>query len=267
MIQATKYPFLINYPILSKFSELTHFCTTRFGGVGEKQYGSFSITPFTGDNSEVVSENRKLLIDAVDVSDSNLIFPFQTHSDNVKIIDNEFLKLSYNDRFDQLNGFDALITIIPGICIGVTTADCVPVLLFDKVNKVIAVAHAGWRGTCNRIVQKTIVQMQQNYGSKAENIVASIGVSISPDVYNVGEELIEEFSKQHFETQKIFIKRTDGLFLNLWEANRLLLTESGVPNEQVEIAEVCSFTENEQFFSARKLGIKSGRMLSGLMLK
>ena len=155
---------------------------------------------------------------------------------------------------------------MPAICIGVTTADCVPILIYDPVNKAIAAVHAGWRGTNSRIVQKTIQAMQVLYGTHPENVLVSIGVSISPDAYNVGEDLLLEFENSGFPTELIFCKKEEILYLDLWKANKWLLTEMGVPVSQIEIANICSYTNADIYFSARKLGLKSGRMLSAIML-
>lgn len=258
---------IIHYPILSCFPQLLHFCTTRHGGVSSGSYGAFNISPYSGDSIENQQANLCLLATKLQILPQQITFPFQTHSDTVKIINSDFFRLSDSRKKTYLNGVDALITNLPYVCIGITTADCVPVLIFDKVNKVVAAVHAGWRGTCSRIVEKTIQQMAITYGTKPEEIFVSIGVSISPEVYNVGEELIAEFERGKFPVNEIFSCRNNLLYLDLWKANKWLLMQSGIPKNQIEIARVCSFTHSDKYFSARKLGIKSGRMLSGIMLK
>jgi len=274
---------ILHYPILSNFPELQHFCTTRHGGVSSGNYESFNLSPYTSDVAENQQANIKLLAEELQIPAQKIIFPHQTHGNTVKIITSDFLKLSEADRIAFLEGVDALITTIPSVCIGVTTADCVPILLYDSVKKVIAVAHAGWRGTCSCIVENTVKLMQSNFGTSPSHIVASIGVSISPEVYKVGVELVEAFEKQGFPVEEIFIKRNNHqhiqgenehqnehqneLYLDLWKANKWLLIQNGVPENQVEVAGICSYTNSNDYFSARRLGLKSGRMLSGLFLK
>ena len=258
---------IIQYPILSQFHEIEHFCTTRQGGCSSGNYASFNLSPFSGDNAENQKSNIKLLASHLQIPTSQIIFPYQTHGDKVKIIDSQFQNQFPAFQTDYLNGVDALITNQSGVCIGVTTADCVPVLLYDAENKVVAAIHAGWRGTCSRIIQKTIDLMTAAFGTIPEKVFASIGVSISPVVYNVGEELVSEFEKTGFPVNQIFISRNNQLYLDLWQANKWLLQSIGVPELQIEIAGICSFINSDHYFSARKLGIKSGRMLSGIMLK
>lgn len=257
----------VKYPVLEHFNEIVHFCTTRSGGISQGNYASFNITSYTGDKPGHQQVNLRKLIDFLEISPENLVFPVQTHSDNILLIDTEFYLLNEEERSLRLHGVDALITAVQGICIGVTTADCVPLLMFDSVNKVVAAVHAGWRGTCSRIAEKTLRKMTEIFGTNPTDVFISIGVSISPEVYNVGVELISEFEKQQFPVNDIFIRRHEQLYLDLWRANKWLLSEAGVPEHQIEVSGHCSYTQHELYFSARRLGIKSGRMLSAIMIK
>jgi YfiH family protein len=251
---------------MSKFKELTHFCSTRFGGYSIGNYGAFNLSPFTGDVPRNYQQNLQKLLHRFDIDQSRLIYPFQTHGAVVKAIDESFFNYSAQERVALLNGVDALVTNLPKLCVAVTTADCVPILLYDSKQRVVAAIHAGWRGTCARIVEKTIDLMKLNYGTNPIDVIASIGVSISPDAYKVGEELVTEFENHHFESSIIFKHTRQGLYLDLWAANKWLLEGCGVPSDHIEIAGICSFAQSDQFFSARKLGIQSGRMLSGIMI-
>lgn len=161
---------------------------------------------------------------------------------------------------------DALITRTPNVCIGVTTADCVPLLFYDPQKNVIAVAHAGWRGTCARIAEKTVKSFIEKYNSDPSDIFATIGPSISAEVYKVGAELIENFKNAGFDLSEIVKMKDEAFFLDLWKANHLSLENAGILSEHIEIAGICTFTQHEKYFSARRLGIKSGRMLNGIML-
>ena len=105
------------------------------------------------------------------------------------------------------------------------------------------------------------------YNCLPENILVTIGPSISAQVYNVGKELIENFKSARFEASEIFETRNEVIFLDLWKANRSSLLSAGIQPHHIETSGICTFTEHEKFFSARRLGIKSGRMLSGIMLK
>ncbi|MEA4851095.1 MAG: peptidoglycan editing factor PgeF [Paludibacter sp.] len=256
---------LITFDLLNKFSKIAHFCTTRQGGVSVGNYASMNMSPFSGDNVEHQSENLNLLKKKLNSTD--LIIPFQTHGTEIGIINEDFIQKNFAERADLLNGVDALITKEPNVCIGVTTADCVPLIFYDPQLEVIAVAHAGWRGTCGRIAEKVVKRMQEEFGTHPQHINVVIGPSISGTVYNVGNELIDNFSSAGFPVAEIFNTNNELIYLDLWKANQWLLESMGVPADHIQISEICTYTQHEKFFSARRLGLKSGRMLSAIMLK
>lgn len=262
----TNLPF-IDYSLFEKFPEILAFTTTRRGGVSSGNYESFNLSEFSGDDIENVSTNRKLLCEKIDISENSLITPFQIHGDFILAIDKNFLSFDEEQKISSLNGKDALMTNLKGICIAVSTADCVPLLVYDSVNKAIAVIHAGWRGTCSRIVEKTIRAMKSIYHSNPQNLLVAIGPSISPEVYEVGNELIPLFQKANFDVNQIFRIKEKKLFLDLWKANQLILLKNGVDESRIEIIGKCTCSEPETFFSARRQGIQSGRMLTGILLQ
>jgi len=258
---------VITYNLLDTYNEIAHFCTSREGGVSVGNYASLNLSPFTGDDELSFAENQHILCTQVGIDPECMIIPFQTHGSEIREIDKAFFELSTEDRRAYLNGVDAVVTRLPGIFVGVTTADCVPLLFFDPAKQVVAAAHAGWRGTCTGIVEKTISFMIEKHKSNPADILVAIGPSISVDVYEVGEDVVAEFKSAGFEISEIIEKRNNSAFLNLWKANQQLLEKNGILNNHIEISGICTYTEHERFFSARRLGIKSGRLLSGIMLK
>jgi hypothetical protein len=257
---------MITYNLLDKYKEIAHFCTSRNGGVSMGNYASFNLSPFSGDNTIDYSENRKLLCNKLGIDYEKLIIPFQTHGTEIRQINEDFFQLNDGQKSACLDGIDALITDQPGVCIGITTADCVPLLFFDPVKKVIAAAHAGWRGTCGKIAEKTIHTFIDKYNSNPSDILVTIGPSISAEAYEVGNELVEKFDNAGFDISEIVYIKNQSIFLDLWKANQQLLENLGILTKNIEIAGICTYTEDQKFFSARKLGINSGRMLNGIML-
>ena len=246
------------------------FSTMR--GEGPGNYDGFNITPYCGDSPRHVEMCRASLCAQLGITENQLILPYQTHSDKVAVIDSNFQQLSDEERYKALQGIDAVVTALPHICIGVSTADCIPVLLHDRRRNVIAAIHAGWRGTVAGIVNKSVEVMRHYYNCCACDIRAIIAPGISIDAFEVGDEVYEEFCKAGFAMQQI-AKRyptTDGgekWHIDLWEANSLLLQQCGVAKENIHIAGVCTYKNHCDFFSARRLGIKSGRIFSGILLK
>lgn len=257
---------MITYNLLDKYKEVAHFCTSREGGVSVGNYASFNLSPFSGDNPDNFSENNKILSDKLGIGLDKIIIPYQTHGTEIREIDETFFQLNSEQKEVFLNGVDALITNISSICIGITTADCVPILFFDPVKRVIAAAHAGWRGTCGKIAEKTILTFIEKFDCNPSDILVTIGPSISAKVYEVGKELVNSFENAGFDISEIFSTNNKSIYLDLWKANEQLLLKNGILQQNIEIAGICTYTEHETFFSARRLGIKSGRMLSGIML-
>lgn len=252
---------LWQFEIFSASPAIRHFVTGREGGVSEGEKGALNLSYHVGDEPENVLQNRTVVGQAMGLEAGNLMFPKQVHGNNVVHVNKSNLGAA-------LEAGDALMTTMPGIVLMTTAADCVPVLLFDPVKKVIAAAHAGWRGTVAKIVQNTLLAMQENFGSEPHDILAGIGPSISPQVYEVGEEVIAAVKTAFKDeaSQLLVMTETPGKAkFNLWEANKLQLLQLGVPNENIEVAGICTFSNPEKFFSARA-SKDSGRFAAGIML-
>lgn len=250
-------------------TQITAFSTTRNGGVSIGNYASMNCTPYTGDDTEAVQRNLKLLCTALHINKEQLIIPYQTHSVNALVIDKEFLQQNAEKRDEQLQNIDALITQEKGVCLCVSTADCTPILLYDKKQQVIAAIHAGWRGSVNCIVRKTLEQMNRLYNTQGEDIYAAVGPCIGFDAFEVGDEVYDAFKQNDFPMEYIsgWKPETHKWHIDLQMANSVQLLDFGVPTEQIDFCDICTFTRHEEFFSARRLGIKSGRTLSGIFMK
>lgn len=272
------------------------FSTTRLGGYGTGAYGEFNITHYCGDEPSTVTKNRAALCQLLGIADQALILPRQTHGTEVLRVDESLLTLPPHTRQERLEGIDALVTDLRDVCIGVSTADCIPVLVYDTRRHIAAAIHAGWRGTVARIVEKTIVRMAEWYGSQPEDMVAQTGPGISLPSFEVGDEVYEAFRDAGFQMtaiarrmarQKAGEPTSDGRHvaqhsdgeagsngaremrwhIDLPECNRLQLLTCGIPQEAVSVSPVCTYLQPHRFFSARRLGIQSGRIFTAIMMK
>ena len=249
---------MLEYGIWKPYSNIFAFSTTRHGGCGEETYATFNCTHYCGDNPGHVKANLETLSALLPVRPRVVVIPRQTHTTNVRVIADV-------PTPEELQDVDAVVTHLKGFCLCVSTADCVPVLLYDKSKQVVAAIHAGWRGTVGRIVEKTLEVMRLHYGSKGKDIVACIGPSISLESFEVGDEVYAAFEAADFDMNRIAC-RYEKWHLDLWEANRMQLLACDVLPEHIEVAGVCTYQHHEDFFSARRLGIKSGRILSGISM-
>ena len=256
---------VLQFSNLNQFPELFHFSTTRVGGCSTNNYSSLNLGFNSGDFHENVIGNRIRLCAALHISPDQLVFPKQTHTASVKTITNGFFDSIMEAQKHFLNETDAVITNLRGICVAVKTADCVPVLLYDPKRKVVAAVHAGWRGTVQNIVFVTIHKMIQEFGTDPADLIAGIGPSISPELYEVGEEVWKQFDPEFYLASNP--EKADKKLLNLWSANYQQLIKAGVPEEQIEVARTCTFSDPDRFFSARRDGIKTGRMAMGIMIR
>ena len=246
-----------------KFSSVLHYISGREGGVSEGNFDSLNLSFSVSDDNKNVKENRQRLANGLQIDTNDFLFPWQTHSDNIKVI------LNNEEKRNNLTDTDGIITNVPGICISVLTADCVPLIFYDPLKQVIGVVHSGWRGTVKGIAGKMVQTFIWEFNSKPSDILVGIGPSIGPDVYEVGKDVIEGVKDSFGNESEFILKETrkDKAYLNLWKANRLLLEQAGVPQENIEKAYICTYTDQEYFFSARRLGNDCGRFGAGIMLK
>jgi len=241
---------ILQFENLNRFPELFNFSTTRLGGRSTGNYNSLNLGFNSGDLSENVISNRTILCADLDIKYNCLIFPKQTHTATVKTINTEFWDMEDAQQKHYLNESDAVITNLKGVCIAIKTADCVPILLYDPQRKIIAAIHAGWRGTVQKIVEKTIQKMMTQFGSVPSDLFAGIGPSISPDVYEVGEEVWQRFDPELcLPTNPV---NAEKRLIDLWSANYQQLITEGVPPDQIEIAGICTFSDPDHFLSARR---------------
>ncbi len=228
-------------------------------------YAGFNLTDYCGDTPAHVAECREALCAALKISDSQLLLPHQTHTNRVVLVDKALMEMDSSERYAHLQNVDALVTAQPHVCIGISTADCVPVLLYDPKHRVIGAAHAGWRGMVGHILAHTIEHMR-TLGTNPRDLRAVVGPCIGPDSFEVGEEVVDAFLQAKFPPAVVrrgFFRRPH---IDLWAAAVHELEQSGVPLEAILVSGIDTFACPDRFFSARRLGIQSGRIYSGIVL-
>jgi len=234
------------------------FSTTRQGGCSTGNYAAFNINAYCGDSKEHTTANRKSLCQLLGVKENSLIMPHQVHGCEVRKVD--------GPQDEVIEGVDAVMTDIPQLCIGVSTADCIPVLLYDEDRHAACAVHAGWRGTVQRIVQKAIAAMKDAYGTDASYLKAVIGPGISLDSFEVGDEVYDTFAEAGFEMAAIS-RRDAKWHIDLPACNYIQLIESGMNEANIQKSGICTYQLYDRYFSARRLGINSGRIYTGIIIK
>lgn len=235
----------------------TAYYTTRGTCSPESPYSGFNLCHYTGDTSAHISECRDSLSRHFDIPTERILTPRQTHSANVAVITSLPVEPS------TLNEVDALVTNLHNIIIGVNTADCVPVVLLDPATGINGVAHAGWRGAVGGIVEATI-QAMTRLGSRPDKIKAAMGPSICQKCFEVGAEVAQFFdgdcvlqlpgTKPHVSLHKHISKTL--LNCGLQQSNIIGFDDA-----------LCTRCHPDTYWSARKMGIKSGRIYTFIATK
>jgi len=219
---------------------------------------AFSLALHTGENPEKIVANRKKIISGMELNGKlHFVVAKQVHSDRITVITQSETR-GWEGIEDAVEECDAMMTNVKGLVLTILTADCVPILMYDRKKKVVAAVHAGWKGTHSQIVFKTVRKMVETYGSDPTDIVAGIAPSIGKCCYEVDEDVA-----------KYFIGIPDALepkggkyMLDLPAVNYYQLINAGLLETNIELSSVCTACEVENFFSYRKEHGCSGRFMS-----
>jgi hypothetical protein len=244
-----------------KFNSLTdsgikHAILTRRGGVSPPPWHSLNVGATVGDDRVRVTENRRRSFEVMGFDYGSLFDVWQVHGNNVVCADKPRLT---DDSYQKA---DAILTSEQHVTLFMRFADCVPIFLYDPIEKIIGLVHAGWMGTVNRVSTNAINIMHARYGSKPNNILAAIGPSIGPDHYQIGVDVVTKVWEAFGQDASGLLEIKQGpeqsnTYLNLWDANKLVLEESGV--RKVEIASICTACSVEDWYSYRAEKGNTGR--------
>lgn len=269
-------PLLTRYPLEGADDEVVAFSTTRHGGTSKGNYAEFNINEFCGDQPDAIHANRALLAEELGIDANRIIIPHQTHGTVARLIDDGVFDEPLNERHQRLEGVDAVFTNVPGVCVGVSTADCIPVLLYERRRRIVAAVHAGWRGTVARIVEHAIAAMGHELHAEPCDMAAWIGPGISLEAFEVGREVYDAFARAGFDMSVLAQRMPsaspdaeDGCrwHIDLVECNRRQLVAAGLAAGAIHVSGICTVARHADYFSARRLGINSGRIYSGIVLK
>lgn len=232
---------------LTNFPRLIAGVSTREGGVSPYPADALNLGLYTDDKQENVLENRRRFAKQLGIEPDQFAGGHQVHGKEVKRV----------TEAGEYEGYDAFITNRPGIILTVTAADCTPVLIFDPINHACGAAHAGWRGTVAGVVSDTLYSMVSEFGTDPGQCYAYIAPCISLGYFEVSADVAQQFANQ-------FVKKGEApgkYFVDLKRANADQLIKAGVPAHQIELSELCTVANSDQFFSYRKEGGQTGRML------
>jgi YfiH family protein len=274
---------LLHSEKLGDLAWLVHAFSTRQGGVSRGFGGNALNLGFTpNDSRAAVERNRQLFLKKMGVASGRKTWPLvslrQIHSDLIQSV----------DRISEPSmAGDGLVTDKPGLLVAIQTADCLPIILADRKRRAVGVFHAGWRGTVKRIVEKGVGEMRKHFRTDPRDLVAAIGPGVRGCCYEVGEEVRNRFEGQFAYASTLFreVKESDPvrekypllfltarapghgelpakIFLDLVEANRRQLLDSGVPAKNIDTAAPCTACHTDLLFSYRAEKGITGRMMA-----
>ena len=228
---------------LQKFENLKHCFFSRKNGFSNGYYESLNCGMGSSDNKENVLKNLEFVSNKIGCKKESLITLNQTHSNKVIYLEKK------NEIKDKMQG-DAIITKIKNICIGILTADCVPILLYDPQKKIIGSIHAGWKGALNGVIKNTILKFL-DLKSETKDLIAVVGPCIKKENYEVKSDFYEKFIAQNNENNKFFEKINDNQFV--FDLRAFVNSEINNFNvKNLENIEKDTFSEKETFFSYRR---------------
>jgi polyphenol oxidase len=233
--------------------------STRGGGVSAFPEAALNLAGFDQDAAENIHENRRRFISTLGGS-WKLAACWQVHGSDVLVV------RSADDPRSEREHCDALATNLRGVLLGVKTADCVPLVLGDARSGACAAVHAGWRGTLAGIAGRALARLREEFGTDPSDVRAAVGPAALGCCYEVGAEVIEAFREKLDDADSLFTPTREGhALVDLHEANRRQLVESGVASDRVHLLPLCTMCRTDLFFSYRndrKLHGRTGRLLS-----
>jgi YfiH family protein len=254
----------LSSPLLGECGFVRHAFSTRQGGVSEAPFGSLNLGEAEGEEPECVRENRRRFFAAAEMSPVRVAEVRQVHGTDV-IAAEEIAAGAPAGAGAAAHAADGIMTDEPGVFLAVQTADCVPVLLADPEKRAVAAVHAGRRGTEAGVITSAVLGMKERYGTRAEDLIVALGPGISGKCYEVGEDCIPPFRRRYPKWKEFCIPIGGGQWLlDLPEAVRRQLVASGVREERIGTAPHCTFSESARFFSYRRDGAPTGRLLAAI---
>jgi len=237
-----------------------HAIFTRHGGVSPEPWSSLNVGGTVGDDLSRVKENRLRCFHALGRAPESIFDVWQVHSADV------VCARAPRPDGESLRQADIILTDTYEVTLYMRFADCVPILLHDRRNGIIGIAHAGWMGTLRDVATAAIDAMRRQYGSNPADIIAGIGPSIGPDHYEIGADVILQVMQKFADESESVLKSHNGkIHFDLWKTNQLLLERAGVG--QIEVAGICTACHTDDWFSHRAEKGRTGRFGALLSLQ
>ncbi len=244
---------------------VAHAFSTRYGGVSQGIWASMNLGTTRGDDPAAVEENYRRFRPAMGGTQGPLVKTNQIHEATVRSISACDLG---RGLFDREPDADGLLTDLPGVTLTIFSADCIPVLLYDPVRRVIAAAHAGWRGTARKIAAVAVEAMIRSYGCDPAHIRAAIGPGIGPCCFETHADVPDAMTAAFGPSAQPYLRALPGgkFQVDLKGLNALALSQAGLDPRQIDLDHDCTACRPEKYWSHRRVGQQRGSMAAMIEL-
>lgn len=237
---------VIQFEIFKSYSSLVHGFSTRLSGYSKKPYSGLNLGLTSGDDTQTVYNNRQLYFNYLSIPQDKLVFPVQIHSSNIQVVDSPGI----------VDNCDALITNVSNLFLTIQTADCFPVFIYDPTSQTAAIIHYGWKGTAVNLSDKTVLKMKKTFKCNSANLIAAIGPGVQINNFQVDDAVYKHFNHKYF-----IADGPNHYKMDLQQAIFDQLLDAGLNKDHIERNTDCTYEKYNLYYSYRRDGEKSGRMM------
>ena len=249
----------LTFKEFEKYKFIKHAFSTKLGGVSKNEFSTMNLSFTRGDNEEDVVKNYEIFSSALNFDINKIFRTSQVHGTNIKMITENDISENSCLKTNVFEKTDGLITNLQGIVLQTFHADCPAIFMFDKVKKVVGVAHAGWRGTVAKVSENLLSAFLENYNSDKNDIICGLGPGIGKCCYEVSEDIFPYFENLNLENYFSYSKKNgEKAFVDLLEVNRQVLINAGLNKNNIFKSDVCTMCNKDLLFSHRATYGKRG---------
>lgn len=247
--------------------KIVYSFSDRRGGVSEGIYESLNLSNSMGDDPELVRENFRIWLERYGVNLEDVVSLKQVHGANVLVADSSHCGSGPIEG--RIEGFDGLVTNVPGLALVTGHADCTPVYIYDPVRNAIGMVHAGWRGTTLEIAARAVKTMVSAYSCEPADMYAMIGPCIHIENFECDRDVIDAIDKMSIDASEYyyFDEESGKYHASVPDINKAVLVSAGIPESNIEVSPECTYELADKYFSHRRQGDKRGGQAALLMLK
>lgn len=249
--------------------KLIYDFSLRTGGVSTGCYSSLNLSATMGDDDANVLANTRIWLNGLGIDTADMVMVNQTHTTNILRVDESYAGECIRADLSRTKDIDGIVTNVKGLALTSSHADCVPLYFYDPLNEAIGIAHSGWRGTVGELARKMVERMSQEFGSDPPEIHTRIGPCISQKYFACDRDVIDEIDAMSIDCgAEYYFDEDEGKYhASLAGINRRVMLAAGVRPEHIDMADECTYSNPEKYYSHRRDGRLRGGHKAILAMK